>query len=155
MTFTTSLDESAKKKTAGIALLFISGSLLFFIAYQKQWAVPLIYLGFFVIIFLVSYLFKPYKYSLTETNIIIHRLIGNVLIDRQDIKRVDKINTDLLKNSTKGGGFGYFGKFNTEMGRMTWYGTRKDKGVLITKNDDKKIVVTPDNWEEFLHEFNN
>jgi hypothetical protein len=60
---------------------------------------------------------------------------------------------DLLKNSVKGGAFGYFGKYNTELGKITWYGTRRDKIVLITKKDKTKIVLTPDLWDEFTEQF--
>ena len=49
-----------------------------------------------------------------------------------------------------GGLFGYFGKFfNSKIGRLTMYGTRRNNTVLI-ETDNKKIILTPDDPIEFL-----
>ena len=54
-----------------------------------------------------------------------------------------------------GGLFGYYGNFvNSTLGSMTWYATRRDKAVLITTLENKKIIVTPDSPEEFVASFN-
>ncbi len=38
------------------------------------------------------------------------------------------------------------------MGAMTWYATRRNNYVLITTNNNK-IIITPDNPENFVKEF--
>ena len=51
--------------------------------------------------------------------------------------------------------FGYWGKFsNTKLGSMTWYSTRRNNAVLITTIYNKKIVLTPNEPEKFVTEFN-
>ena len=37
---------------------------------------------------------------------------------------------------------------------MTWYATRRNKAVLVTTISDKKIVLTPDEPEQFVGAFN-
>lgn len=54
-----------------------------------------------------------------------------------------------------GGLFGYFGKFaNAKLGNMTWYATRRDKTVLIKTAGNKKIILTPDDPNQFVADFN-
>lgn len=66
------------------------------------------------------------------------------------LTRVDRIHHDILKNSSKGGMFGYFGNLETDFGRIKFYATRSDKLVMLTKKDDTKIILTPDNEDEFI-----
>jgi hypothetical protein len=82
--------------------------------------------------------------------IIIHRIIGNIVLSIQDIARVDRIHHDLLKNSSKGGAFGYFGNFDTDLGKIKFYATRRDQLVMLTKHDKTKIVLTPDQEDQFI-----
>lgn len=37
---------------------------------------------------------------------------------------------------------------------MTWYATRKDKTVLVQIINNKKIILTPDELEKFVANFN-
>jgi hypothetical protein len=150
MTYTTSIDEIVRKKTIGVFLIFTFVP-LFNLFHSGNWIWYVSFFAFFMLL-LFTYLLKPIKYEVDNNQIIIHRLIGKVQINIQAIARVDRIHHDLLKNSTKGGAFGYFGKFNTYLGKTTWYGTRRDKIVLITKNDNSKIVLTPDQWDEFIEQ---
>ena len=90
------------------------------------------------------------KYEVDDNKIIIHRLISNVELNFQDIARVDRIHHDLLKNASKGEAFGYFGKFNTDLGKIRFYATRRDKFVMLTKHDKNKIILTPDKVDEFI-----
>ncbi len=36
---------------------------------------------------------------------------------------------------------------------MTWYATRKDKAIMIITNENKKIILTPNETEKFIEEF--
>ncbi len=153
MIFTNSLDESARKKTKGFILMIISLAFLYSITFKDNWIVPLIFVATFLLIFFGNYLLKPYKYQLNKDNIIVYRLIGKILINRQDIKSIEQLHSDILKDTNRGGLFGYFGKFKTESGKMNWYGTRRDKIVLITTKDNRQVVITPDEPSKFVYEF--
>jgi hypothetical protein len=95
----------------------------------------------------------------TDDELIVHRPLVNVYIKRSDIRSVELIDKKRIKGSFRifgvGGLFGYFGGFsNFSIGRMTWYVTRRDKPVLVTTINGKKIIVTPDESDKFVAEFN-
>lgn len=50
--------------------------------------------------------------------------------------------------------FGYTGKtYLNGVGILRWYATRKDNTVLITTRDHRKIIITPDQPDEFVEVF--
>lgn len=111
-----------------------------------------------LLIYLVPFAFRPDNYVLTIDKLIVQRPLSDVKINRSEIKSVEQIDKEKFIHTFRtlgvGGLFGYFGKFaNTELGSMTWYATRRDKTVLVTTIDNKKIVLTPDNPEEFVENF--
>ena len=54
-----------------------------------------------------------------------------------------------------GGLFGYFGLFrNSRYGTMIWYATRRDQFVVIERSNGKTIVLTPDDPNLFVSEWN-
>jgi Bacterial PH domain len=100
----------------------------------------------------ISYLYSPRYYSTTETDFIVKRPIGDVKIARKDILKTESIHS--LKWSVRtfgvGGFFGYFGKFyNSTIGSMTWYATKRHDYVLITTSNNK-IIVTPDERDDLM-----
>lgn len=160
MIFKTSLDPLAKGVTIGITLLFatiIIGQYFTFNSVEKT--IPnYISIGLLLIYFII-FAFRPLNYTLTIDELIVHRPLINVKIYRTEIKSVELIDKEKLGQTFRtfgvGGLFGYFGKFaNAKLGSMTWYATRRDKAVLITTVDNKKIVLTPDNPIEFIATFN-
>ena len=151
MTFTTSTDDIVRRKTIGVFLLFTVIP-VFNLFLGNQWPLHLVLLTFFMLLLLYSYLRKPANYQVDGNRIIIHRPIGNVEINIRDIERVDRINHDLLKNSARGGAFGYAGKFVTDLGKVTFYATRRDKMILLTKHDKTKIILTPDDEDKFIED---
>lgn len=160
MIFKTSLDGLAKVITIGITILFafiIIGQYAIIsdgdktISHYTTIALLLIHF--------IAFSFWPKSYTLTTDKLIINRPLLSADINRSDIKSVEQISKDKLRYAVRmfgvGGLFGYYGKFvNSTMGSMTWYATRRDKVVLITTIKNKKIVVTPDNPEEFVANFN-
>jgi hypothetical protein len=147
MLYSTSIDKNVKITIIAFSFLF---------------AVPLInltrsehyimYSGgfFFYLVFLfIIYMFKPLKYELDKNSLIIHKLIGKIIINTRDIKKVEKISFDLVKNEPRSEVLGYFGKLVISVGNINWFGTRKDKLILICLLDNTKILVTPDKYEEF------
>ena len=160
MIFDTSLDKLAKGVTIGITILFATIIVGQYIAFKDgDKTIPnCITVGLLLIYFFI-FAFRPINYILTTEKLIIHRPLSNVKINRDEIKSIEQIAKEKLGNTFRtfgvGGLFGYFGKFaNTKLGSMTWYATRRDKAVLITTSDNKKILLTPDNPEEFVANFN-
>jgi len=159
-TFTTSLDKFNKITTI-FALTIVTGISIssFFLSPEngqdimKITAIPLI------LFFIVVYFFRPNNYSVSPDKLLIHRMINNIEIERNNIQSVQEIDKSQVKNSLRtfgiGGFFGSFGKFwNGKLGSMIWYVTRKNNFVLVETKDQKKIILTPDKPEEFVASFN-
>ena len=152
MTFTTSSDEIVRKKTAGVFMIFTVLPLFNLFHSSDKWIWYLGFFLFFMLILLYTYLHRPTQYQIENNNIVIRRPIGNVQINVKDIERVDRIHHDLLKNSSKGGAFGYFGNFDTDLGKIKFYATRRNKLVMLTKKDKTKLILTPDQEDEFIED---
>ena len=158
-TFTTSLDKFNKTTTiifsVILIIILISG---FFISPEngqdvfRYVAIPSIP------IFVIVYLLRPHNYSISSDKLLIHRMLGNIEINLNDIQFVQEIDESQVKNSIRtfgvGGFFGNFGKFwNGKLGNMTWYVTRKNNFVLVETKNHKKIILTPDKPAEFVASF--
>lgn len=161
MTFNTSLDKLAKGVTIGITILFASIIImaLYSAFNDEEKTIPGYIIIELLLIYFFVYAFRPGNYTLTTDKLIVHRPLTNVNINLTEIKSVEQIDKEKLGQTLRtfgvGGLFGYFGKFaNKKFGSMTWYATRRDKAVLITTVDNKRIVLTPDNPEEFVANFN-
>lgn len=159
MKYKTSLGAWTKGITILVTILFA------YIIFQ-QYAIikdagkadPIFTTTLLIAVYLIALAFRPVYYKITSDKLIIHRLISNVKIDRQNIRRVEMIDKNKISWSLRtfgiGGLFGYFGNFaNTKLGRMTWYATRRDRTVLVVTNDDKKIILTPDDPSKFVSDY--
>ncbi len=159
MNFKASMDKTTTILTATISVLFIVIIIFQFLAMYNtsKWVVLITY-SFLIILYLIVVLFKPRYYNLNYEELIINRTIGNVSIRKIGIKSVEIIDKEKLKGSIRtfgvGGLFGYFGKFyNSSFGAMTWYATRRSNYVLIKTSTNKKIIITPNNPDDFVKEF--
>jgi Bacterial PH domain len=160
-TFTTSLDKFNKIITIIVIvfLLVLSITIFFLIPKNEKNIIDsIIFLP--IILCSVTYLFRPNNYSVSSDKLLIHRMIKDVEIDRNIIQSIQEIDESQIKNSIRtfgvGGFFGNFGRFwNSKLGNMTWYVTRKNNFVLVETKDQKKIILTPDKPEEFVAVFNN
>lgn len=150
MIFTTSSDEIVRKKTAAAFILFTILPLFNLFHNTDRWVWDLGFFLFFMLILLYTYLHRPTEYQIDNNKIVIRRAIGNIEINIQDIERVDRLHHDLLKNYTRGGAFGYFGNFDTDLGKIKFYATRRDKLVMLTMKDKTKFILTPDQEDEFI-----
>lgn len=158
-TFTTFLDKFNKTTTIIVIvfLLIISTTIFFLIPDDERNTIDLmVYLP--IILCIVVYLFRPNNYSVSSDKLLIHRMINNVEINRNNIQSVQEIDESQVKNSLRtfgvGGFFGNFGTFwNGKLGKMTWYVTRKNNFVLVETKDHKKIILTPDKPKEFVASF--
>jgi Bacterial PH domain len=158
-TFTTSLDKSNKIMTILLFLVIIAALIpsILFTPEEARYTIifTLILVGSLLVI---AFLIRPNNYSVSSDKLLIHRILDDVEIDRNNIKSVQEIDESQVKNSIRtfgvGGFFGSFGKFwNSKLGKMTWYVTRKNNFVLVETKDQKKIILTPDKPEEFVASF--
>jgi hypothetical protein len=158
-TFTTSLDKFNKTTTVIVIVLLL---VILIVAFslmpngEPDIIDSIVLLP--IIITIIVYLFRPNNYSISPDKLLIHRMLGDVEIDRDNIQSVQEIDESQVKDSLRtfgvGGFFGNFGTFwNNKLGKMTWYVTRKNNFVLVETKDQKKIILTPDKPEEFVASF--
>jgi hypothetical protein len=158
MVYKASLDKTAVIITAAVTILFaaIIGSLFSTIRDTGR-TPPILGTVVCVLIYLISYAFRPVRYTITPEELIIHRPLRSVHLKRRDIQRAEQVDKSMTWGSIRtfgvGGLFGYYGYFaNFSLGRMTWYATRRDKTVLVTTVYKKKIILTPDEPGQFVSE---
>ena len=112
-----------------------------------------------ILILVITYGFSPKAYALEDGQLVIYRPFQNKLYATTDILHVSIVDRKELKNSLRvfgvGGLFGYFGLFrNSRYGTMIWYATRRDQFVVIERSNSKAIVLTPDDPNSFVSEWN-
>ena len=158
MTYKTSLDNLAKGITVGVIILFASLIIgQYSIITDAGRAVPIYTTTACLLIYFLSFIFRPINYVVTKDELIVSRPLLNVHIKRSDIKSVELIEKNKIRRSLRtfgvGGLFGYYGNFvNFSLGRMTWYATRRDKSVLVKTMDNKKLIFTPNDPGKFVNE---
>ena len=160
MTYKTSLDNLAKVVTIVTTILFaaiIVGQFSFIKDEEKS--VPVFTTIFLSLIYFGTFLFRPISYKLTDNKLIIHRPLSDIKINRNEIRSVEQLEKTKLSWAFRvfgvGGLFGYWGKFsNTKLGSMNWYATRRNNAVLVTTIYNKKIILTPNEPEKFVTDFN-
>src|ERR1019366_6329610 len=158
-TYKTSFDNSAKAITIGVTILFafiIVGQ--YSLIKDAGRAVPIYATVALLLIYFIAFAFRPINYSITNVKLIIHRLFMDARIDRSQIKSVQLLGKEKpgwsIRTFGVGGLFGYFGKFaNAKLGSMTWYGTRRDRAVLVRTLGDNKIILTPNDPDKFVADF--
>lgn len=158
MQYQASWDKPVKVITIGVTILFIAILSIPFFEKEDDPVRSFFLSAVIVLIYLGVYLFRPVSYMVTGEVLIIHRPLKDLNMDLRQIESVLILEKGALKFSIRtfgvGGLFGNFGKFyNSQFGKMTWYATRMDRAVLITTVDGKKIVVTPDDSEGFVNQF--
>lgn len=150
MTFSVSADRKVRRRTLLGALAFSILPLSSLFRDDSVW-ISLLLIVLYFLALLESYAKKPKHYQLDGSTISIRRLFKDVLIDLKDIRRVERIQHDILDGAI-GGLFGYYGVFQTELGDIRFHATRRDKMVMLTGHDDSRIMLTPDQPEEFVNE---
>lgn len=141
-------------------LMTVGVTILFAVIIARQYpvirdegrAAPIFTTTACLLIYGLSYAFRPTGYSVTAEELVVHRPIGKVRIKRSDIQSAEAVDPAEVSGSIRtfgvGGLFGYYGRFaNFNLGRMTWYATRRDRTVLVRAAQGRKIVLTPDDRE--------
>ena len=106
-------------------------------------------------IIVLTVLFAPVKYTITNSMIIVNRLGPNVLItieSIEEIRRLQKKELGIALRLFGSGGFlGGYGLFYTSrLGIFNAYVTNRETLVFIKCDNGKKILLSPERPEEFL-----
>jgi len=157
MIFKASLDKTSRLITLAITILFaaiICWKFFVDVNPQANFKIP-VAIGL-ALIYVSSYLFSTKSYELNQTELLIRRPLVNVTINPQQIKNAIAMDRKTMGWAARtfgvGGLFGFYGYFfNAKFGNMTWYATRKDRVILIETFQGKKIVISPDNPDQFLN----
>ena len=161
-----SMDTLTKGLTIGVSiLLLLSGFVPFLSNNEFQFSDLMIPSAVYIIpisliiMLVLTYGFSPKGYALEDGKLVVLRPFQNKFHATTDILNVSLVDRKDLKNSLRvfgvGGLFGYFGLFrNTRYGTMIWYATRRDQFVVIERSNGKAIVLTPDDPNSFVSEWN-
>ncbi len=157
--FNASLDNLSKVVSGVFPFMILA---VVFIQYYNAYdsAVPVYTLLLLSFLFLFGLGFSPRFYEVHAHGVRVHRIIKNVNIHNTDIEHLEILPKEKISNAWRlfgvGGLFGYYGLFyNSQMGHMTFYATRTSSAILILTKKGKKIILTPDNPEEFLASYQN
>ena len=152
MNFRASLDNTAKTITILVTFLFL-GIIWYGMAEASSSKGVLFTSAFLALVYIICWLLRPLRYSVTETELLIERPLGKIRIKKEAITNISILQESNIGGAVRtfgvGGLFGYYGKYyNSAFGSMSWYVTRSDKPVLIT-TAKSKILVSPDEPQRF------
>ncbi len=100
--------------------------------------------------------YRPKGYGLDKAGLQVFRQAGPVLIPLRSIRSIVPVTGKELGYGVfgTGGFFGYFGPyFYRNYGKVTLYATDKNKMLLITLDDERRIIISPDDTDGFLKAF--
>ena len=153
MVFKASLDTMAKVITIGITVIFACLILLPVVVASARYDERL-YIAIIVFaVYAIAWLFSPQQYGVTTDALEIYRPIGKIVIPKSDIATAQLQNAAPMAVRTFGVGglFGYFGAFyNFQSGNMSYYITNRHNCIMIITNNNRKIVISPDEREAFI-----
>lgn len=155
MQYKASLDTLAKIITAGVVILFVAvgqDSAKELIHANGDTTVIITESGLlllFILVFVGCWFYAPQSYTIDNTNLIINRKAGNIIIKRADIAHVRAMDNSEMKWALRtfgvSGLFGYYGKFYApKIGSITMYATQRKNRILILTKQGQKIIITPD-----------
>lgn len=109
--------------------------------------------------YLYCFLMRPLFYSVTQNSIKVKRALMSWEVGREQVKNIRKVAPDELRFTIRllgvGGLFGYYGLFrNSRLGNLQMFATRRNNALLIETAKGKKIILTPDNPQALIDQFN-
>ena len=151
--YTASLGNLSTIITAS-TILFLSGMIMY-LSYKnsldprKEYAFAVAFTLFIMMLPVITFFYRPKSYLITEDSLQIRRISGNYRIPYTVINKVLRASQADMKFTIRtignGGLFGFTGHFrNSRFGRMRWFVTQRKNYVIIETNDNKKIVISPD-----------
>jgi len=148
MVFKASLDAMAKVITIGIAFIFACLILLPFLELSARYDERLFIAAIVFAVYLVAWLYRPTQYGINADALEIYRPVGKIIISKSGIVTAQILNGAPI---AIGGLFGYFGAFyNFQSGNMAYDITNRQNCIMITTNDNRQSVISPDEKELFL-----
>jgi hypothetical protein len=156
--FKASMDPTAKVTTVLITVLFVWIAAIQYTVIRKvtdDMLTPFMVLSMLLLVYGLSYAFRVKGYVITAAELLVLRPLGTKHFQLQNIRSAEAlVRSDLswsIRTFGVGGLFGYYGKFfNSRFRSMTWYLTRRDATVLLYLDNGKKIVLSPDDPQEFM-----
>ena len=160
-----SWDSTVILITVIINVLLLTTAIVCFVKYRanlhtKQQAVKVMCLSsaLFCLVFVVGgALFLPLKVSVTETDIRVNRIIGDVSIQLSEIQKIGRTSKHETENSIRtfasGGLWGYLGRFRSpNLGNYTMYVTNASQMITIRTKENVYIISSnnPDEIVEFV-----
>ncbi|NIJ52758.1 PH domain-containing protein [Dyadobacter arcticus] len=159
MTYKASWDTLTKIVTVGVTILYLGILVNLFIFNGEPTNGSRYIIGAILFLtYFITYAFRPIDYVINPEKLIIRRPFDKVAIDFKQIASAEILDDERLKWTFRtfgvGGLFGFYGKFyNSRIGSMTWYATRRKRAVLIITTGGKNIIVTPDEAASFVNQF--
>lgn len=154
MTYSASLDKTAKVITVAVLLLSLGISLysIYGIYNAASGSDVLLHVSviLFFLIFSVSvWAYSPKGYEVKNQSVVVLRKAGNIIIPFSEIAVSTSLEERQMKGTMRtfgvGGFFGYFGRFNVPgLGTTTLYATQMHNFIHIGLKSGKNIIITPD-----------
>lgn len=157
--FTATMDHLAKIITYVVMIIILFPITKVIVLYTKEHDLKLLLVPLFVFVVLgVAALFRTKEYGLDAEGLHIYRPSGEVKFPLHRFRSIASVTSKELgfgvRTFGSGGFFGYFGKFYyKKIGAATLYVTDREKMLLITLDDDRKIIISPDDTAGFMAAF--
>ncbi len=121
-----------------------------------QTELPILFAILVPLIFVLVKLFAPRKYIITDSDIIVKRSGPDIVIPVRDINNIRHVSRKELGAVFRlfgvGGFCGMYGLFSSSrIGIFKSYTTNRSCLVVIEHSYVKKIVISPENPEEFVN----
>jgi hypothetical protein len=157
--FTATMDSLAKTLTFVVLVILV----IPFITIVSQYIrihEPLLLLGpaIVALVLFITMLYRPKEYLLDAEGLHIIRPMNSVHIPLYKIRSIMPVTTKELGFGLRafgsGGFLGYFGVFYyRNYGRVMLYATDRSKMLLITLDNDRRIIISPDDTDGFMAAF--
>ena len=110
--------------------------------------------GLDVLLLALAYAYSPRGYAISEGDLVVRRLIGDVRFPLTDVRSVRIATAEDLRGCVRlwgsGGLFGYYGLFRTsKLGRSSWYMTNRRNAVVVI-TAAKTALLSPDETSRFV-----
>jgi hypothetical protein len=157
--FSATMDGLAKSLSFVVLIVILIPMLTIVSVYSKHhdWRMLIAPAVVFLALGITAF-YRTKGYGLDAEGLHIYRPIGEVKYALHNIRSVASVTArDLgfgIRTFGSGGFLGYFGKFYyRNYGHVTLYVTDREKMLLITLADDKKIIISPDDTAAFMAAF--
>jgi hypothetical protein len=157
--FSATMDGQAKTITFVVLVIVLIPIISIISLYGKEHD-PWLLLGPVVVVIalIVAALYRPKAYKLGLEGLDILRPIGELNFPLHRFRSVSSITSKELgfgiRTFGSGGFLGYFGKFYYKnYGHINLYVCDREKMLLIILDDERKIIVSPDDPEAFMSAF--